>query len=122
MQTAFAILVVGWVGGVDHIGFDTDGLKVNPDCEECVVLGKGIYAVGPAHELVKIELWSRHPNGQESWIPTSTNKENWSAKLRLVESEYQVWAEIHTRDKSTGAVLVGKTLPVKVKVAKPVKL
>ena len=123
IRACLLMVVVACIMGADAISFDKGQPKWNPQVDEFTVEGKGTFGVDPGNDLDKVVLHARGPT------PTQLNKQvgkadktKWEAAMRLPVGEYEVWVELTTTNKKTGATNVTVTKSVKVIVPKTGKL
>ena len=81
----------------------------------------GTVVVDPANDLESLTYYARS-SGQTDHIPAKVDRKTWNATLRLVPGDYEVWVELISTDKKTGARTKTETKPVKVTIEKTGKV
>lgn len=98
------------VARADEIAFEKDQPNVTRDEKkprEMTVAANGTFIVSEGNELVRVRLYARGPIStnpeQRNAIEAKVDKDKgtWKASLQLPNDDYEVWAEVETRDKKT---------------------
>lgn len=124
VRVLFGLPLLACLLGADDITFAKDQPVRKPlaQGQGAKLEATGTVVVDPANDLESLTYYARSKSGQTDQIAAKVDRKTWSATLQLAPGDYEVWAELISTDKKTGARTKTETKPVKVTIEKTGKV